>query len=657
MDSSHIRGNVSFQFAPEQSDSLQSGDTYNDGTNCSGISNIEPLFHEGVSKQPMQPQGLQNLQDGHNNMSTSSSIQRFLHLCRFCHRKEYPTPKLLLEHEFTCPMHCLQLQQEHQLLLLQSAAHQQAQQAAAQQFQMQQHRNQFDLLDELQHRRLQTDAKQNLNFDLDNKMQRQIQIQHDQMKQFDLQQNQLNLSNSMSMIGTNGQLMPASTSRFGNVSENNNLQAQRFQKQGFIYLPEHQTGCGTWNQVQVQQEAGQSLSKADRVDVAKHQYQSQELKPLSFSSADSSKHHFPLALPEDEEWLTPLHCFVRRYCAEAFVATHEDVAAPCMGKRKHVSVNQVGIRCQYCSSAHTASIGQGDTAKAGSENGIVYPSLISRIYNSSINLLQRHFSGCPRVPPEILSRYKELKCSGSRSGASKKYWALSAQKLGLIDTPDGIRLDKDVHAAHVAAQVENLAANARWGKDKTGRAPSMLLVLPSDKRDTTAFTFHVMSQLQPCVFTEADRLGRRRDHKVGFHGLACRHCNGEHCCSGRFFPGTLKTMTDATKTLDSAFRHILSCKYCPWNIKSGIKTLKDFHDIERSKLSFGSHRAFFVKIWCRLHQIDLLPSSITHVPAKTENTATVSLLRLNATGRRRGEICDEQKVKEVHLNKIVTEAA
>ena len=491
-----------------------------------------------------------------------------------------------------------------------------------QQQQLQMHTNQF-----------QQDftQQQNLDFNLHNELQRQLQMQQDQMmRQFDPQQNQL-------MIGTNayGQFMPTATL---SIFENNDLRGQQLQNQGLNYLPEHLTGgCNagfsgqSFHHVQVQPE------------VAKHQYQYQELELPRSSSADSSMNHFPLALPEDAEWLTPLHCFVRRYCVEVFVATPEDIAAPCMGKRNHVTANQVGIRCQYCCPSRVASVGRVDIAKTTGENGMVYPSLISRIYNSSINLLQRHLRSCPHMPPEILARYDELKCSNSRSGASKKYWALSAKKLGFIDTPDGILLDKDAHAAHVAAQEGNVTVDASQGTDATVDESSTLLVLPSEKHDTTTFTFHVMSQLRPCVFTEADRLGRRRGLKVGFPGLACRHCHREHVRSGRFFPGTIKTMADASKTLDVVYRHVMKCKDCPWNIKAGLKTLRDFHDTERSKMPFGNQRGFFVKIWGRLHQdddtsspgedlvasasspLDLLPSTTTPVPVKMDSPTVESL--------------------------------
>ena len=690
----HLQGNPHCQITMEQSENPSSNGTNSNGKGQqlvregSGINgNIESLlFFGGAVTQPIQLQGLQYQDIG--AMSSSSSNQDFLHSCRFCCQNAYPTPELLLEHERACPM---QLQAVQQFLQLQqqcnpAAQRQQlvkAQQAAAENElqQMQQQRFQY----ELQQQQLQMHTNQfqqdftqhqNLEFNLHNELQRQLQMQQDQMKrQFDLQQNQPNLSHSISMIGTDacGQFMPRATlSLFDKY-----LRGQQSQNQGLDYLPEHQTGgCNA-------DFAGQSFHQGQvQPEVAKHQYQYQELKLPRSSSADSSMNHFPLALPEDTEWLTPLHCFVRQYCVEVFVATPEDIAAPCMGKRNHVTVNQVGIRCQYCSPSRVASISRVDISKTAGENGMVYPSLISRIYNSSINLLQRHLRSCPHMPPEILARYDELKCSNSRSGASKKYWALSAEKLGLIDSPDGIQLDKDAHAAHVAAQEGNVTVNARQGIDATVDESPTLLVSPSEKHDTTTFTFHVMSQLRPCVFTEADRLGRRRGLKVGFPGLACRHCHGEHSVrSGRFFPGTIKTMADASKTLDVVYRHVMKCKECPWNVKAGLKTLREFHDTERSKMPFGNQRGFFVKIWGRLHQDDdtslpgedlvasassaalassplsLLPSTTAPVPVKMDSPAVDSLQGLYATVKRQNESFNEHIANTEHLNKLVTEAA
>ena len=243
-----------------------------------------------------------------------------------------------------------------------------------------------------------------------------------------------------------------------------------------------------------------------------------------------------------------------------------------------------------------------DIARAR-ENGVVYPSLISRIYNATINLLQRHLRSCAYVPPEIIARYDELKNSNARSGASKKYWAESATKLGLVDTPHGIRLDKEVYLKE-KRQIEK---SPKLRAETSSEAP---IVLPTDKRYTTSFTFQVMSQLQACTFTEADRLGRRRGLEVGYAGLACRHCVGGYG-SGRFFPSSVKTMSDASKTLDVVYKHMCKCKKCPAKVKNTLMELRRFHDSERAKMPFGNQRAFFSKIWCRLHDND----SVSELPS------------------------------------------
>jgi hypothetical protein len=207
--------------------------------------------------------------------------------------------------------------------------------------------------------------------------------------------------------------------------------------------------------------------------------------------------------------------------------------------------------------------------------------------------------------------------------------------MGLYDTPNGIRLNKELYLQSkmsarrseslghgASAEVSGSAAAADVNSANIGtflgedsNAPP--LVLPTDKRYTTAFTFHLMAQMQPCVFTEADRLGRRRNLKVGFSGLACRHCFGGHG-NGRFFPSSIKTMSDASKTLDAIYKHITVCKQCPNDIKQGLCNLKEFHDSEKSKMPFGNQRAFFAKIWGRLHGNDIcnspMPAAAAQLP-------------------------------------------
>jgi hypothetical protein len=106
--------------------------------------------------------------------------------------------------------------------------------------------------------------------------------------------------------------------------------------------------------------------------------------------------------------------------------------------------------------------------------------------------------------------------------------------------------------------------------------------------------------MQPCVFTEADRLGKRKGLPTGFAGLACRHCFGGYG-SGRFFPSSIKTLSDTSKTLNVLHNHMSRCRKVPKEILEELEKARATHDDERAKMKFGSQKAFFAKIWSRLH--------------------------------------------------------
>jgi hypothetical protein len=364
-------------------------------------------------------------------------------------------------------------------------------------------------------------------------------------------------------------------------------------------------------------------------------------------------HPLPLAMSSDKEWLTPLHCFVRKHCVEVFCASSQDVSTPSKGKRKPIQIGQVGIRCPHC---QTSSAG----AVMRERGSVYYPTTISSIYNATMNLLQRHLHACPSFPDDLKGRYKALKADDARSGTSKKYWIESALSLGLVDTENGIRFstrrppplprpNRQHQSAAVAGGLVDsdlndssniFTSNATNRNDdgigidsnmgvtfddvdengstsyngeridalrtefdsKTISSVSSLVTL-EDKPYATAFSFELLSQMQPCVFTEADRLGKRKGLPTGFAGLACRHCFGGYG-SGRFFPSSIKTLSDTSKTLNVLYNHMLRCRKCPLDVKESLQKFKIHHDDERAKMKFGSQKAFFAKIWSRLHDRD-----------------------------------------------------
>lgn len=366
-----------------------------------------------------------------------------------------------------------------------------------------------------------------------------------------------------------------------------------------------------------------------------HSYQNE--RTMSLGPFAMLSQPIPLAMPSDKDWLTPLHCFVRGHCVEVFTATEADVATPSKGKRKPIHVGQIGIRCPHCR-LYDSSNGANKARERGS---VYYPTTISSIYNATMNLLQRHLHNCPAVPDEIMRRYETLKADDARSGTSKRYWMESALSLGLVDTPNGIRhsalrppplptltRQQETTGQDVARRssneffgtksnalpevndapgtdtgdaggegITNDDSIARAERDMANTAP---LVTMDDKPYATTFSFHLMGQMQPCVFTEADRLGKRKGLPPGFPGLACRHCFGGYG-SGRFFPSSIKTLSDTSKTLNVLHNHMMRCRKCPADVKENLEKLRGAHDEERAKMKFGSQKAFFGRIWERLH--------------------------------------------------------
>ena len=133
---------------------------------------------------------------------------------------------------------------------------------------------------------------------------------------------------------------------------------------------------------------------------------------------------------------------------------------------------------------------------------------------------------------------------------------------------------------------------------------------PSDRELTTGFTFAVVSQFQACAFSDHDRKGKRTQLSVGFPGLACSHCHDSSARrNGRYFPSTIKTISDSRKTLFAMHQHLKTCNPCPGNVLDNLELLFLGHENERkTETKYGSQRAFFKNIWCRLHGID--PSSM-----------------------------------------------
>jgi len=305
-----------------------------------------------------------------------------------------------------------------------------------------------------------------------------------------------------------------------------------------------------------------------------------------------------LALPEDDDVLSPLHCFMRKYCVEAFSATEEDVALPRYGRGygSKIQVGQVGVRCLHC---------RWRKPHDRAERAVCYPSSIKNIYHSMETWQRRHSIVCDDIPGWVKKRLAELmKLSRSFAGGRRQYWTDAGMKLGLVDTKRGVRFSKDPDSSLLSDGAKSYTHSLLYTPPKK-TTPRRALVAEDDRLLVTKYLFLLMEQMQPCHFTEEDRTGGRSKVKdnmdVGFPGLECKHCMGK-AGFGRYFPNTLDNLALANSDRN-IYNHMIKCRRCPADVKNALRRSHSKRcDEEGSKNRRGSRRKFFERIWNRLHK-------------------------------------------------------
>ena len=125
------------------------------------------------------------------------------------------------------------------------------------------------------------------------------------------------------------------------------------------------------------------------------------------------------------------------------------------------------------------------------------------------------------------------------------------------------------------------------------------IVYPNDLAMIPSYVHFLMRQVEPCLFTEADRFVARSKGPVGYPGFQCRHCHG-HAGLGKYFPVSSKSLS-TNSTSQNIHAHMLKCRKCPDTVKDRLVQLK----IEKSRaarLEPGWRKIFFDKVWKRLHR-------------------------------------------------------
>jgi hypothetical protein len=306
--------------------------------------------------------------------------------------------------------------------------------------------------------------------------------------------------------------------------------------------------------------------------------------PSTMATDVSNGIQIPLGMPEDKMSLSPLRCFLREQVC-AFEATKEDIAVR-TPTTFSVTVGQVGVACVHCLRL---------PSKMRLNRAVCFPFSIARIYQSVADIQRFHFDECKMMPADTKQKFVELQGSsskGSKGLATRQYWVSSAKKLGLVDTEKGIRFDHDPSVPDEKAISLDILAQVASHANSVKRP----LVLPEDKPNIAEFLYVVMDQLQACRFTEADR-NKRRLKDVGCIGVECKHCTGQ-ADSRKFFWSSLSAVES---NFVSVHTHMMECKNVPPELKEQLSELKKLRKEQTLALKSGSQKAFFSRVWERLH--------------------------------------------------------
>lgn len=296
---------------------------------------------------------------------------------------------------------------------------------------------------------------------------------------------------------------------------------------------------------------------------------------------------------------------MRKYCVEAFSCTKDDISTPRYGKAHNskIVVGQVGIRCVHCK--HLA-------ANVRPERAVCFPSSLKNIYHSIETWQRRHSIVCTEIPKWVKRDLTDLvKNSKSTAGGRRQYWEDAAGKLGMVDTPQGVRFSRTPGLLHgevigdggVSSCVSSTfsldgSVSSADNSNKQRQQPKKPLVLEEDRPLVTDYLFLMMNQMEGCHFTELDRSGGRskvKDFPVGFPGMQCMHCNGK-AGFGRYFPSSVDALALANSDRN-IYNHLKKCRKCPEHIRQQLKEAK------ASKNKRGSRKLFFGRVWNRIHGV------------------------------------------------------
>jgi len=158
--------------------------------------------------------------------------------------------------------------------------------------------------------------------------------------------------------------------------------------------------------------------------------------PLASVAASNNLYRspsIPLGLPCDDEHLSEYQMLVRQQL-EIFEAEQDDVDSNTQGRKKPVVLGQAGLRCRHCAGLPLRQRGKGS---------VYYPTKLTGIYQAAQNMASSHLAdACQCIDDRLKVTLITLRQRRDTASGGKQYWADGAKIVGLYETEDGLRLNR-----------------------------------------------------------------------------------------------------------------------------------------------------------------------------------------------------------------------
>ncbi|GAX23640.1 hypothetical protein FisN_12Hh213 [Fistulifera solaris] len=353
-----------------------------------------------------------------------------------------------------------------------------------------------------------------------------------------------------------------------------------------------------------------------------------------------------MAMADDSFYLSPLQTWTRRQF-EFFSATVEDASLLQAGRRA-VTVGRVGIRCIHCKAARRSVK---DPWPIGAMS---YPTNVNSLHTICTQKPTLHFehnckymSNVARQELDFIQQQSELSSKRFKSAFSVPlYYILAAKRIGLTDTDDGLRFERDLsleplpletirqqHQIHQhstggddydgldssttaspAKVVSSSAATAtKINADEASERVLAQAIADLDESNlctaeqkilVTDFMFLTVRQMKTCNALPSDISSRGKRAKgvhVGLAGYSCRHCADTMECF-RSYPSAADNMVSSI--MNSFWAHVQKCRHMPQATKRALTEYKRLHTRQLVQLPYGSQRKFMQDLWERIRADD-----------------------------------------------------